>query len=205
MGKVEGTNSAKTRTKTRKSNVKQECKCKFHDEFSTMYSDSDKRLYNTSSHDIKNIGHLHLLIEHGYLTKKSSNVWSGCLACAGKNLDKCKGKDTISNDSSLEEDVLSVSDIPNMSFKHCKEVQIVAEMKQSGTMPEESLIVLCKTIVKSLNKNVYKGTCDLQGEYKNLEKLISSECETFMANRPKALVEVLRELTWFFIQRFKKK
>ena len=52
MGKVEGTNSGKTRTKTRKSNVKQECKCKFHDEFSTMSSDSDKSLYNTSSPDI---------------------------------------------------------------------------------------------------------------------------------------------------------
>ena len=70
MEKVEGTNSAETRTKTRKSNVKQECKCKFHDEFSTMSSDSDKRLYNTSSNDIKNIGNLHLLIEHEYLTKK---------------------------------------------------------------------------------------------------------------------------------------
>lgn len=195
MEKVEGTTSAETRTKTRKSNVKQECKCKFHDEFSTMSSDSDKRSYNTSSNDIKNIGNVHLLIEHGYFTKKGSNVCSGCLACAGKHLDKCKGKDTISNDSSLEEDVLSVSYIPNISFKHCKEVQIVAEMKQSGTMPEESLIFLCKTIAKSLNKNGYKGTCNLQGEYKNVEKLISSECETFMANRPKALAEVLRELT----------
>ena len=156
MGKVEGTNSGKTRTKTRKSNVKRECKCKFHDEFSTMSSDSDKSLYNTSSPDIKNIGHLHLLIEHEYLTEKSSNVWSGYLACAGKHLDKCKGKDTISNDSSLEEDAVSVSDIPNISFKHCKEVQTVAEMKQSGTVPEESLIFLCKTIVKSLNKNGYR-------------------------------------------------
>ena len=56
MGKVKGTNSAKTRSKFCKSNFNRECKCKYHDEFSTKSSDGDKRLYNTSSHDIKNIG-----------------------------------------------------------------------------------------------------------------------------------------------------
>ena len=71
MGKVKGTNFAKTTSMSCKSNFKWECKCKFHDEFSTMSSDSDKRLHNTSSHDVKNIGHLRLLIEHGYLTKKA--------------------------------------------------------------------------------------------------------------------------------------
>ena len=70
MGKVRGTNSAKTRSKSRKLNFKRECKCQFHDEFSTLSSDGDKLLYNTSSHDVKNIGHLRLLIEHRYLTKK---------------------------------------------------------------------------------------------------------------------------------------
>ena len=85
--------------------------------------------------------------------------------------------------------------MPIISFKHSKEVEIVAKMIQSGTMPEESLVFLCKMIGKSLNKNIYKDSCDLQAEYKNEEKLISSECETFMANRPKALVEFLRDLT----------
>ena len=74
-------------------------------------------------------------------------------------------------------------------------MEIVAEMIQKGTMPGKSFVFLCKTIGKSLNKNIYNETCDLQGEYKNVEKLISSECETFMANRPNALVEFLQELT----------
>ena len=68
-------------------------------------------------------------------------------------------------------------------------------MIQSGEIQQESVVLLCKTIGNVLNKDVYRDSCHLKGACKDTNNIISWDCDSYLNDRPKVLVEFLHELT----------
>ena len=152
-------------------------------------SSGGNRLHCTTSHEI-NKEHLRLLISHGYFTTKFRYVCGGCLNYVGEKIS------TGEHLQNPQTDQINVLGNDTRSFEHSQQVQCVAKMIQSSEIPQESLVFLCKTVGNVLNKDdVYHDSCHLKSAYKDTNNIISSDCDSYLDDRPKVLVEFLRELT----------
>ena len=155
-GKSEKIELFKTRSHSTQSNFQHKCKCKMHNVFISI-SSGENQLHFTTSHEI-NKEHLLLLISHGCFTTKARYVCGVCLNFAGENL---------SAGEHLQDPQTDKINVLTQSFEHSQEVQCVAKMIQSGEIPQESLVLWCKTIGNVLNKDVYCDSCHLKGAYKD--------------------------------------
>ena len=145
-------------------------------------------MHCTTLHEI-NKEHLRLLISHGYFTTKARYVCGGCLNYAGEKLSAGEHLQDPQTDQ------INVLSNDSQSFEHSQKVQCVAKMIESGKITQEYLVFLCKTIGNVLNNDVHHDRCLLKGAYKVTNNIISSDCDSYLDDRPKVPVEFLRELT----------
>ena len=63
-----------------------------------------------------------------------------------------------------------------------------------------TFLLISKTIGQALNKIVYNDTCALKGVFKDINTIISSNCDSYLDDPPAVLVEFLCELTGVTLQ-----